>query len=543
MKKLILELTHSIPLADFAFATGLGSRSNAVFSSDVLPNIESFNLDRNFGSVPLPAVSRSGNQAATANPFATNLEFDASPQNSTYLVRGEVADNDLERFSSQVNENPNVTGVFADGAIQAQAVCPGSRPVGNDSTVESLLSIGKMRRNNLDGRGVLVAIVDSGVNMAYLNSREKNPNFDAARSWSWDADEVTPGSAPVDHGTMCAFDVCIAAPRCTLLDIALLRPINAPPGGSLMEALLSDAIVAYRHLLDVMNAPRRPGDSRSLVVNNSWGMFNTGWDFPPEDPRNYSDNPNHPFNRIVGTLERAGADILFAAGNCGEICPDSRCGNQTNLGIFGANSSSVVLSVAGVDITKTRVGYSTAGPGRLQERKPDISGYTHFMGSGVYAADGGTSAACPVVAGVVAAIRSNRPYNSDDADTSPAAIRSLVTSTAEDLGPTGYDYKHGYGVVDGSALVDKLISVPPEEFDLCQRFPWICDRNWWRRILELSPSSVESALTSDSLAKELSMKPEEALHLINTIFPEIAKGEISTEYLAFKMGQIMQRKN
>ena len=310
-----------------------------------------------------------------------------------------------------------------------------------------------------------------------------------------------------------------------------------------MEAVLSDAILAYRHLLDITNALRRPGDSRSLVVNNSWGMFNTSWDFPPGDPRNYSDNPNHPFNRIVATLERAGADILFAAGNCGEICPDERCDNQTDKGIYGANSSDSVLSVAGVDTTKVRVGYSTAGPGRLQDRKPDISAYTHFKGSGVYAADGGTSAACPVLAGVVAAIRSIRPYNSNDAETAPAVIRSLLTSTAEDLGTTGYDYKHGYGVVDGCALVDKLIPSPDQELDLCQRFPWICDRNWWRRVLEMSPSSLESAAISNSLAEELTMNPKEVLQLINQIFPEVAKGEVSTEYLAYKMGQLLQRKN
>jgi subtilisin family serine protease len=67
-------------------------------------------------------------------------------------------------------------------------------------------------------------------------------------------------------------------------------------------------------------------------------------------------------------------------------------------------------------------------PGRLTKNKPDVAGYTHFKGSGVYTADGGTSAATPVVAGVVAAVRSARPYNPADSTTSPAAIRSLVPS-------------------------------------------------------------------------------------------------------------------
>ncbi len=112
------------------------------------------------------------------------------------------------------------------------------------------------------------------------------------------------------------------------------------------------------------------------------------------------------------------------------------------------------------------------GRAALANKKPDISGYTHFAGSGVYAADGGTSAATPVVAGVVAAVRSKRPYNPADSTTSPAAIRSLVTSTAEDLGASGYDYKHGHGVVDGCELGRKLCGF--WWFDICKIHPWIC---------------------------------------------------------------------
>ena len=36
------------------------------------------------------------------------------------------------------------------------------------------------------------------------------------------------------------------------------------------------------------------------------------------------------------------------------------------------------------------------------------------------------------------------------------AIRTLLTSTAEDLGPAGYDLLHGFGVVNGPALVGRL---------------------------------------------------------------------------------------
>jgi subtilisin family serine protease len=155
-------------------------------------------------------------------------------------------------------------------------------------------------------------------------------------------------------------------------------------------------------------------------------MFSPDWDFPIGHPGNYSDNRAHPFNVIVASLEAAGADILFAAGNCGRDCPDGRCRFGTARPICGANSHPSVLSVAGVDTRKRRVGYSSQGPGRLDPDKPDLSAYTHFRGSGVYSSDGGTSAACPVAAGVVAAVRKKYPSSV----LSPAELRARVREIA-----------------------------------------------------------------------------------------------------------------
>jgi subtilisin family serine protease len=231
-----------------------------------------------------------------------------------------------------------------------------------------------------------------------------------------------------------------------------------------MSGFLSDAVLAYRHLLNIQLAPRRPGEGGSMVVNNSWGMFHPSWDFPVGHPGNYSDNPNHPFNRIVGALARAGADIVFAAGNCGADCPDGRCGGVTTMAIYGANSHEDVYSVAGVDTEKNRVGYSAIGPGRLSRLKPDISGYTHFRGSGVYPADGGTSAAAPVVTGMVAAVRSKIPYDATIPDSSPTALRNMLTKTAEDRGMVGYDFEYGWGIINGCRIAE-LHCKPEKESD------------------------------------------------------------------------------
>jgi subtilisin family serine protease len=76
--------------------------------------------------------------------------------------------------------------------------------------------------------------------------------------------------------------------------------------------------------------------------------------------------------------------------------------------------------------------------------KPDLCSYTHFRGSGVYPADGGTSAATPVVAGAVAAFRSRFHVNTNDPASSPAAIRHLITKTAENRGAIGFDFDYGW---------------------------------------------------------------------------------------------------
>jgi Subtilase family len=471
-RKVIVELDYSKRLRDSSVAGSAGEPPS--LDSRAVPKLEGFSLDASFAPVELPRLVSRG-ESGDPRDISPPTSIDQSPENATYLVRGEVAD---DAALAALRGTARVVQVFADVAIQPSIICPGSPAMGTDADVENLLCAKRLRECKMDGAGVLVAVVDTGINIEYLLSRGKRPNFDAARSWAWNPATVTPGYVPVDHGTMCAFDVCIAAPNCTLLDVALLHPLSAPPGGSLMSGLLSDAVRAYRHLLNIQLAPRRPGEGHSMVVTNSWGMFHPSWDLPVGDPGNYSDNPNHPFNRIVGTLERAGADILFAAGNCGADCPDGRCQGVTTMAIYGANSHPQVLSIAGVDTSKMRVGYSAIGPGRLARMKPDLSGYTHFKGSGVYAADGGTSAATPVVAGVVAAVRSIFPYDPVTPGTAPLAVRNMLYKTAEDRGLVGYDFEYGWGIVNGCRLAETLCPKPPEQEKPC--CCCCCDDDWDR---------------------------------------------------------------
>lgn len=403
-------------------------------------------IDPDFPPVQIPQVQTpTGAAPATAGQPSV---FSFAPQHSSYVVRGTIPDGSAQAAALQaVTAHADVVGVFADPVIESTVICGGG-PQGSHHDVGSRLSVPVLQKNGLDGAGVLLAIVDTGINSAHLAARGIRAQVDVARSWAPAGVESRPGRHAVGHGTMCAFDACIAAPAVTLLDYAVLLSTTA--GGSGMAGLLSDAVLAYANLRKVLTD--LPQDRRAMVVSNSWGMYSPKWDFPPGHPGNYSDNPNHPFNVIVGSLVAEGADVLFAAGNCGRDCPDGRCAFGSTMSICGANSHPAVLCVAGVDVGQQRVGYSSQGPGRLSGMKPDISAYTHFSGSGVWPADSGTSAACPVAAGVLAAVRTRYPATR----ITPAQMQALVKKTAEDRSTTGFDEDYGWGVIDPAALLKAL---------------------------------------------------------------------------------------
>ncbi|MFI9841555.1 S8 family peptidase [Nonomuraea sp. NPDC051941] len=415
--------------------------------ADGLPGVE---LDTAY--VPV-AVARPV-PIAGGDPLSLNqpLDFSLAAEDASVLVRGTISDDELaSRVTLLPALRPDVVGVYADPVIATTRTCGGDPPVGTWHDVERLLNVPGLSAEGLDGSGVALAVLDTGINAAHTARQlGRGVTLDAERSWSPQGVSGKAGEFEVDHGTMCAFDTLIAAPQASLIDIPVL--LSTRPGGSALDGLLSDAVSAFAHLRSVLAA--QPAETRALVVSNSWGSFSPEWDFPVGHPGNYSDNAAHPFNLMVAELDRAGADVLFAAGNCGTQCPDGRC-VYPNRPIVGANSHPKALSVGGVDINGERVGYSSQGPGRLTARKPDFCAYTHFSGSKAFGddePDSGTSAATPVAAGLVAAVRTLWPSTR----LSPTQLRALLRRTAEDRSEVGFDYDYGYGNVDPAGIIAAL---------------------------------------------------------------------------------------
>ena len=451
--RVLIQLRHS-PVAARAAAAVTPEPALTTAISTAFPGLV---IDHAFPPVQIPSVG-----TATGAPLvsmAQPLTFSTEAEASTYLVRGAMPDEAVTPMYANLLSHPDVIGIFSDPTIATQLVCSDSPAVGSDDDVARLLNVEALQAAGMDGSDVVVAVVDAGINLDYLQGKGRNPDLDVASSFTPKGVQTEPGQHALGHGSMCAYDVGIAAPNAKLLDDAVL--LSKTPGSTYIEGVLSDAIQAYSKLFSILKG--MPEDKRALVVTNSWGMFSQKWDFPPGHPGNYSDNPNHPFNIIVASLENAGADILFAAGNCGRDCPDERCDfKEDELPICGANSHPSVISVAGVDTTKERVGYSSQGPGRLSRWKPDITAYTHFDGSGVFPpADRGTSAACPVAAGVVAAVRSQCPSTK----LSPAQLRLLIHKTAEPhRGTVGFNSDYGWGIINPAQLIVALATgglIPP----------------------------------------------------------------------------------
>lgn len=432
----ILALPSQEPLRESAAAAFEGRESAVPMSQVESP--EEFELDEAFGAVPLGSVDAG----------FTAREALAVDESKDFAVRGTIEVESTETIPDEVGGRP----VFSDPKIAPFPYCAGGAQ-GSSSDVALKLDVAGLQSKGLDGEDVAIAIVDTGINLAHLMTKLGSPpRFDATNSWRPTGTTNAPGTYPVDHGTMCAYDALIAAPKATLVDYPLLA--TSAPGGNVTGSTISAAIQAFSHILANYAVAFAPGGAhryKGLVINNSWGIYHPSWDFPSGHPGRYCDNPNHPFSAIINALTASGIDIVFAAGNCGSDCPDGRCQGRSTGAIMGANAYADVLTVAACLATNDdRLGYSSQGPSmtNMPPEKPDLTAYSHFLGSeafGVGVADSGTSTACPVTAGCVAALRTKLAPSTHPPQNLFDQLR--ITSKQPTGLPANWNADFGHGII------------------------------------------------------------------------------------------------
>jgi serine protease AprX len=416
------------------------SRSQGVMgaSENVGASVSSFRLDTAYEPVPVAASSN-----VAASIMAANEE--------TYIIRGEVEERSLAELEAQ----PNVLKVYKDTPIapfnpsvlekttydlvkpmDGKGNCPvgtcdcsPTTPKGTIADVAKYFGVDQIWAAGFKGQGIVVGVVDGGITaegrpvdpsegIRRINNVIGGPAQDwgtKARSWG-------------EHGNMCATDILGMAPEAKLYDCRIA-------GGD----SISNALSVFQWAIN-----RHRTDGTPHILSNSWGIYQKSWD------EFYATNPDHPFTRKVVEAINEGIIILFAAGNCGGTCPADRCGGDSGAGksIWGANGHPLVMTVGAVNKDEQFVGYSSQGPAALDPNKPDFCSVTHFRG--YFGSDNGTSAACPIAAGVAALFTQAKPGITQE------EMKNLFKQTAKNIGEPGFDQNTGAGILQPKTAFDKL---------------------------------------------------------------------------------------
>jgi len=145
-----------------------------------------------------------------------------------------------------------------------------------------------------------------------------------------------------------------------------------------------------------------------------------------------------------------GAILVVAAGNSGD-------GNPSTNNVNYPAKYSWVIAVAAVDSSYRVPSWSSDGP-EVDVAAPGVNILSTYPG-GRYTYMSGTSMATPHVTGVVAVIQALRIAAGKQPLTFDQMYRAL-TSTAIDIGPSGFDVYSGYGLVNAWRAVQYALSLP-----------------------------------------------------------------------------------
>ncbi|MEX1309942.1 MAG: S8 family serine peptidase [Candidatus Sulfomarinibacteraceae bacterium] len=321
---------------------------------------------------------------------------------------------------------PGVASVRLDGVFDLPEAAP---KVAADAGW-NLESIGapNLWSRGVDGAGVVVAVVDSGVD---VDHEDLGPRWrGGSNSWFDPYDEHPSPHDATGHGTQVT--------GLTLGGDATGSPIGVAPGARWIagktfnddgQSTFSATHEIFQWLLDPDGDPGT--DDAPHVVNNSWGFR----DLPGECVAEYADD--------IQVLRTAGIAVVFSAGNGGP---------NTATSVSPANNTGA-FAVGGSDRTDDVMSSSSRGPAACDG---GVFPALVAPGDGVRTADLtfgglvpaasteviGTSFAAPHLSGAMALLLSAHPQATLD------QLELALRAGAEDLGPDGPDNDSGHGRLD-----------------------------------------------------------------------------------------------
>ncbi|MBS1963696.1 MAG: S8 family serine peptidase [Bdellovibrionales bacterium] len=349
-----------------------------------------------------------------------------------WIVNAMVAQLPAEQIS-KLRNHPDVRAIYANREVHLIEDYRGHarERLGDPFTYGlSIMNIPELRKEvpKADGQGVVVGIIDTGVDASHPDLKGKVIGF---RDFAGNRKE------PYDdhgHGTHVSGTIAGGNASGTAIGVApnakiIMAKAFSASGGSSTATLLS----AMQWIADPDGNPATK--DQPMLVSNSWGG---GPPSPSTDPA------DEMFCQAVSSWLKLGIFPVFAAGNsgprAGSVGSPGACPQSYAIGATDANDTVASFSSRGPVVWKT---------GTLQKPNVSAPGVNVLSAApgGKYQTMSGTSMATPHVAGLLTLIYQVMPNISiDDA-------AKLVAKTTKDLGPTGSDPDYGAGRVDALSAV------------------------------------------------------------------------------------------
>ncbi|MDC6170599.1 S8 family peptidase [Paucibacter sp. XJ19-41] len=264
------------------------------------------------------------------------------------------------------------------------------------------------------GRGIKVAVLDTGIDW---NHPDLKANVKGAVSF-------VPGETAMDgnsHGTHCAGTIGAAINGAGVVGVA--------PEASLygVKVLANNGSGQYSWIIAGINWAIQ---NKMQIVSMSLG----GGGAPAA------------LEAICDAAYNAGVLLVAAAGNAGP---------GANTVIYPGKYKRVI-AVSAIDNSNVIASFSSRGP-EIEIAAPGVQVLSTVPGGG-YGQKSGTSMACPHVAGAAAVVWGAHRFASN------TQIWNLLASTADALGPPGWDPLYGYGRVDVDQAALAMVPAPAVAF-------------------------------------------------------------------------------
>lgn len=291
--------------------------------------------------------------------------------------------------------------------------------------------------NITNGKNIVVAVIDDGVDLNHEDLDRVLDGYTAGYPDEKGSPKNWNAYNRKAHGTACAGIIAATNNDIGIRGIASessILPVNIIP----IKATDDDqGFASTFDIADAMNWTWKRAD----VLSCSWDVG----DMP--QIISYAVDSAVNYGR-----EGKGCLVVFSSGNNGGYI-SSYLANKTNVITVGAvdkKGNAWPYSCIGKSINLVAPSGNIGMKGDIVTLDiMSILGYGPFNYTSTF---GGTSAACPQVAGVCALILSVNPNLTE------SQVKDILYTTARDLGATGFDYTYGYGLVDAYASVMKALT-------------------------------------------------------------------------------------